>query len=233
MATLIADAVRADPGLELAARLTTRTLGLPTQDIPSVDHLAAVASLEPVVVIDFTARQATAVLLDQAMTVGCSLVIGTSGLGDAERDLLAEVGRSRAVVVAANFSLVLLAVARFIRDLSAQVGPTWDAGIMDVHFAGKRDRPSGTARFLAEQWHGARGNHELTPDVAAFRMGDAVSEHRVLAAGSGEHVEVLHRVADRKAFLPGVLCSVRFAAHAQPGIYSLEDVACDAATARK
>ncbi|MEK8173936.1 dihydrodipicolinate reductase C-terminal domain-containing protein [Streptomyces sp. M19] len=174
----------------------------------------------------------------------------------AEHALLAEVGRRRAVVTAANFSVALLLVARFVRELSRRTGPGWDAGVLDVHFAGKRDRPSGTARFLADQWRpercerpeyeggdadgpapggqepepggrepvGPEGGVRAAPEVAAFRLGDAVSEHRLLAAGPGEHVEVVHRVADRTAFLPGILRAVRFAATAPPGHYHLEDV---------
>ncbi|GAA4785459.1 4-hydroxy-tetrahydrodipicolinate reductase [Streptomyces ziwulingensis] len=224
MANLIADAVERAPGVRLAARHTVRPAA--TGGAALVTDLADVPGTRPVVV-DFTAREATAALLRQALTTPCPLVIGTSGLGEAEHALAAEAARGRAVVIAANFSLALLALARFVRDLSEQVGEGWDAGVVDVHFAGKRDRPSNTARFLADQWRPGRpGRRE--PDIGAFRMGDAVSEHRVLAAGTGEHVEVLHRVADRAAFLPGILRAVRFAADAPPGVYSLEDVVCAA-----
>ncbi|MCX4658080.1 hypothetical protein OG711_02325 [Streptomyces uncialis] len=225
MANLIADAVERAPGMRLTARHTVR--GAATGPVPVVADLADLPGTRPVVV-DFTAREATATLLRQALTTPCPLVIGTSGLGEAEYALAAEAARGRAVVIAANFSLALLALARFVRNLSEQVDESWDAGVVDVHFAGKRDRPSNTARFLADQWRpGQPGRRE--PEIGAFRMGDAVSEHRVLAAGAGEHIEVLHRVADRAAFLPGILRAVRFAADAPTGVYSLEDVACSAA----
>jgi 4-hydroxy-tetrahydrodipicolinate reductase len=233
MANLIADAVERAPGVRLTARYTARCsdpytarVAATAGPVPVVTDLAEVPGTPPVVV-DFTAPEATAALLRQASVTPCPLVIGTSGLGEGEHALAAAAGLGRAVVVAANFSLALLAVARFVRDLSDQVDESWDAGIVDVHFAGKRDRPSNTARFLAGQWRPDRpGRRE--PEVGAFRMGDAVSEHRMLAAGAGEHVEVLHRVADRAAFLPGILRAVRFAAGAPPGVYSLEDVACAA-----
>ncbi|MFJ8005326.1 4-hydroxy-tetrahydrodipicolinate reductase [Streptomyces fagopyri] len=234
MAGLIADAVSREPDLHLTARLSTRPQ-------PAADVLAALADLDcdrPPVVVDFTAREATAALLVQARNVPCSLVIGTSGLGESETALLEEAGRHRAIVTAANFSVALLAVAGFVRDLSGRTDDSWDAGVLDIHFTGKRDRPSATARLLAAQWRAARTRRrgrpetgeegaEEAPDIAAFRIGNAVSEHRILAAGPGEHVEVVHRVADRTAFLPGILRSVRFAADAPPGLYSLEDVACE------
>lgn len=226
MANLIAGAVERAPGMHLIARHTARGSAAGGGPGPVVTDLADVTGARPVVV-DFTAREATAALLRQALATRCPLVIGTSGLEAAERALAAEAARDRPVVVAANFSLALLAVARFVRDLSEQVDESWDAGVVDVHFAGKRDRPSNTARFLAGQWRPDRPDRR-EPDIGAFRMGDAVSEHRVIAAGAGEHIEVLHRVADRAAFLPGILRAVRFAAAAPPGTYSLEDVACAA-----
>ncbi|UED83205.1 4-hydroxy-tetrahydrodipicolinate reductase [Streptomyces profundus] len=234
MAKLIAAAVEHAPGLDLAARLSLRTpypagaSGTAAEgSVPVLRSLGQLPVARPVVV-DFTAREATAALLREAVDAPCPLVVGTSGLGDAEQKLIAAAGRGSAVVVAANFSVALLAVARFVRELSLQVDEDWDAGVLDVHFAGKRDRPSSTARFLAGRWRPApeaTETKEPGPEIAAFRMGDGVSEHRLLAAGPGEHVEVLHRVADRSAFLPGILRSVRFAAAAEPGVYSLEDVA--------
>ncbi|MER6914841.1 dihydrodipicolinate reductase C-terminal domain-containing protein [Streptomyces sp. NPDC000594] len=237
MARLIAGAIAGAPDLSLTGRLTLRPApvsapapvpgepGAHSGGAPLVGGLKELAGPPPVVV-DFTAREATAALLRQAVETPCPLVIGTSGLGDAERELIAEVGRHTPVVAAANFSLALLAVARFAEDLSRITDDSWDAGVLDIHFAGKLDRPSATARFLAGRWQGARGAGEgREPDVASFRMGNGVSEHRLVAAGTGEHVEVLHRVADRTAFLPGVLRSVRFAARARPGVYTLEDVA--------
>ncbi|MFV2196811.1 4-hydroxy-tetrahydrodipicolinate reductase [Nocardiopsis sp. LOL_012] len=223
MSDLIAAALNDTPDLRAAARLSLRPTEASAADSGAVRELGRVCVPEPVVV-DFTAPQATRRLLHQARTVPCSLVIGTSGLTDGDRSLMREVGRERTIVTAANFSVVLLAMARFVRELGSLVDHTWDAGVVDVHFAGKKDRPSATARYLAEQWPGPPGREAAPPEVAAFRMGDGVSEHRVLASGTGEHVEVLHRVADRTALLPGILRSVRFAAHAGPGVHTLEDV---------
>ncbi|MFI9160819.1 4-hydroxy-tetrahydrodipicolinate reductase [Kitasatospora aureofaciens] len=227
MAGVVRQAVLDAPDLALSARLSLRPPAPdPAEANPPAPVVHRLADLpDPhAVVVDFTAEEATAELLDQARTVPCALVIGTSGLGERHQRLLAEVGRSRAVVVAANYSLALLAVTRFVEDLAAQADDSWNAGVGDLHFAGKRDRPSGTARHLAAAWQGARGPGAPAPDITSFRLGDALSEHRVVAAGSGEHVEVLHRMADRRAFLPGVLRAIRYAATAGPGVRGLADV---------
>lgn len=187
-----------------------------------VGALRDVPGVAPVV-IDFTTPEGTRRLLREAGGTRCSLVIGTSGLTAADLDLLCEVARERAVLRAANFSTALVAVRAFVAALAERVGSDWGAGVVDVHFAGKRDRPSATALDLADVW---RGRHGELPEIASFRMGGGVSEHRLLAAGAGELVELRHRVDDRAAFVPGVLAAARFVAEAAPGLYTLEDALC-------
>ncbi|MGW5652741.1 4-hydroxy-tetrahydrodipicolinate reductase [Streptomyces humi] len=232
MSRLVAAAVAAEPGMLLAARLTTRDRAaadagrVPVPEAPEaplVTDLGELTGRHPVVV-DLTHRALTAHLLGLAHRSPCALVVGTSGLTADDRARLADVARERPVVAAANFSQALTAVARFVGDLSRRVGADWDAGVLDVHFAGKRDRPSATARHLAGHWRSASGHPGA--EIASLRIGEAVGEHRVVATGPGEHVEVVHRVSDRAAFLPGILQAVRFAATAPAGLYTLEDTAC-------
>lgn len=115
-------------------------------------------------------------------------------------------------------------MTRFVRDLAERTDERWDAGILDIHFREKADAVSATARKLAQAWRDHRPESAVEPGIAAFRQGDGVSEHRVMAAGPGEVVEVVHRINHRQAFLAGILASIRFAHAARPGLYSLEDV---------
>ena len=225
MSTLLAQAVRDDDGLDLTCLLSLRDTD--TDDGRAAPATRVVRTLADVpgpgsVVVDFTAREATARLLREAEATPCSLVIGTSGLTSDDRARLRDVSRCRPVVWAANFSLALTLVRRFIRDLATSVGPDWGAGVLDLHFAGKRDRPSGTGLMLADTW---RDQRSASPpaDLLSLRIGDAVSEHRLIAAGRGEQVEISHRVNDRAAFIPGVLAAVRFVGRAEPGLYTVED----------
>jgi 4-hydroxy-tetrahydrodipicolinate reductase len=222
MATLLADAVRTADGLDLTCVLSLRDTDCAAAGSAGVNRLADVSGPRPVVV-DFTAPEATARLLEQAERTPCALVIGTSGLPAAVRDRLRALSQHRTVVWAANYSFVLALMNRFVRELAARADESWGAGILDVHFAGKRDRPSGTGSALAETWRAARGGRAAGVDILSLRIGDAVSEHRLIAAGRAEQVEICHRVNDRAAFAPGVLAAVRFADGAEPGLYTVED----------
>jgi 4-hydroxy-tetrahydrodipicolinate reductase len=222
MADLVAGAIREATDLVLASRLSPRP-ALAGALEPVLATIRDVPCAAPVVV-DFTARELTAAVLREAPSVPCSVVIGTSGLDEDDERLLRRAAGTRAIVRAANFSSGLGLVARFAGELAGRLGEGWAAGVVDVHFAGKRDRPSATAKLLAASWAGGRPEAEPEPVMASFRLGDGVSEHRLLAAGPGEQIEVVHRVQHRGAFVPAVLRAVRFARHAGPGLYSLEDV---------
>ncbi|MEV0880877.1 dihydrodipicolinate reductase C-terminal domain-containing protein [Micromonospora echinofusca] len=220
MANLLAGAVRDTTDLALAGRLCLRDPAGPPAD--GVFTSLAALPAAPAVVVDFTHRAGTVRLLRAAEDTPCALVVGTSGLTGTDQALLRRVARRRPVLQAANFSLVMALLRRFVGELAQALDDRWDAAVVDVHHARKVDAPSATASALARAW----GTTRAAPPVSSLRFGDAVSEHRLLAGGAGEQIELAHRVNERSAFVPGVLAAVRFAGRAAPGLYSLEDALC-------
>ena len=77
--------------------------------------------------------------------------------------------------------------------------------------------PTWSARARA----GARREGDI--GFAVLRGGDVTGEHSVIFYGDPERVETSHRATDR-AILRGALRAARFAAAANPGFYSMEDV---------
>jgi 4-hydroxy-tetrahydrodipicolinate reductase len=222
MATLIDDQVRADPAFTLIGRLSTSRQSNGANRASILASLGSISEKD-VVIVDFTNREQTRALLDQAIQIPCSLVIGTSGLGEEEMRRVRETAQVRAILVAPNFSIGIAHIGKMIRALASGVGATWNASVLDIHFQGKVDSPSATARHLAEQWDAA-SRAETRSTVASFRIGNGVSEHRVFVAGADEQIEVVHRVTERRAFVPGVLTAIRFVHRAGPGLYGLEDL---------
>ena len=51
-----------------------------------------------------------------------------------------------------------------------------------------------------------------------------MGEHRLIFYSGGEEVEVIHRALSRRTFADGALRAAHFAAHAQPGLYSMSEV---------
>jgi len=83
-----------------------------------------------------------------ALRSGAHVVVGTSGITDAEFDEIDAVAREhgRGVLACGNFALTVVLLQRFA-EAAARLVPQWE--IFDYAHADKADAPSGTARELA------------------------------------------------------------------------------------
>lgn len=83
-----------------------------------------------------------------ALQHGAHVVVGTSGLTDADYAEIATVAeqRQRAVLAVGNFALTVVLLQKFA-EMAARLIPQWE--IIDYASDGKSDAPSGTVRELA------------------------------------------------------------------------------------
>jgi 4-hydroxy-tetrahydrodipicolinate reductase len=76
--------------------------------------------------------------------------------------------------------------------------------------------------------YGRRGDTGERPPrqigIHAVRGGEIAGEHRVILAGPGEDIEIVHRAHSRETFALGAIRAARFAAAAKPGVYAMSDV---------
>lgn len=177
--------------------------------------------------------EAVAAHVERAAGSGVGVVIAVTALpDDAER----AVERASAVVpvlVAPNLSFGAAVLARLARE-AARLWPEADVAIVEAHHAQKRDRPSGTARWLerairagAETAAGAApaaGSSSREVTTHSLRLGTVVGEHRVWLAGAGERLELAHIAESRDAFAAGAVRALFWLASAKPGRYNLEDL---------
>ena len=186
--------------------------------------------------IEFTTPEATVEHLSYRRPV----VIGTTGLSEAQLTRVEEAAKSVPVILAPNMSVGVGLIREVVRELSEKLDPSYDIEIVETHHRNKVDAPSGTALLLA--WAAAEGRGRDLDEVAvygregraprkegeigihALRGGAVVGEHRVIFYGSGEEVEVIHRALSRRTFAAGALRAARFVAGAEPGLYSMRDV---------
>lgn len=174
------------------------------------------------VIVDFSLAPALDGLLAGARALGSPLVIGTTGYDERQRADLAAYAAERPVVHAANFSVGVPALRMLLQLLARTLPRGFDAEQTETHHVTKLDRPSGTARALSAAWQQVRGGAE--PPTHSLRVGGVIGEHTWTFADAEETLVVTHRAHSRRAFLRGVLPSVRFAARAEPGLYDLGDV---------
>ena len=236
-------AVAADPELSLGALLEgpdhpgagSEQDGL----VVASDPAEALAAAD--VAIDFSVPAATLAALAAAAEAGVPYVTGTTGFTPDERAELERLARRVPVVAAANFSVAVNVLNHLARVATELLGEGFDAEIVELHHAGKRDAPSGTALWLGETIAAARGTSlekagvlsregeigERPPGaigIQTLRGGDNPGEHVVHFVGRGERIELAHRSATRDHFAAGAVRAARWVVGREPGLYGMADV---------
>lgn len=201
------------------------------------------AGNKPDVLIDFSAPAATRALVPQCVERKIPMLIGTTGLNQADQDLITQAAAVIPILQATNTSLgvtLLLAVAA---QVARQLGPDYDIEIVEAHHNQKKDAPSGTALSLAESICRATGRdlntalvygregldaqrQKGTIGMHSIRMADVVGEHTIYYATPGERIELKHLATTRDTFVRGALRAAQFLATAgqKPGRYTMKDV---------
>lgn len=139
------------------------------------------------VFVEYTKPESAKTNILAALERGAHVVVGTSGLTDAdfaEIDLVART-RERGVLACGNFALTVVLLQRFA-EMAAQLIPQWE--IIDYAHDGKRDAPSGTARELATRLGHVRAPLNTVP--IADTVGTAEARGATLGGSQVHSVRV-------------------------------------------
>ncbi len=222
--------------VELGAPETNADLG----ELCGWGHIGVGATEDPPpdteALIEFTTPDATV----EHLGYGKPHVIGTTGLSEEQLAQVEEASKSTAIVLAPNMGIGVNVLRGLVSELSAKLGLGYDIEVVETHHRNKQDAPSGTALFLARA--AAEGRGQDLDEVASYgregvaprqdgeigihalRGGAVVGEHRVIFYSGGEEIEVTHRALSRRTFADGAMRAAQFAASADPGLYSMDDV---------
>jgi 4-hydroxy-tetrahydrodipicolinate reductase len=213
--------------------------GLAPQGVVLQAELPAAGAAD--VWIDFSAAAAALANVRAAAAAGARIVVGTTGVSAADKEAIAAVARTTAVVLAPNMSVGVNVLIKLVADAARTLGPGYDIEIVEAHHRAKRDAPSGTALRLAEaaaegsgrdlaktaryERHGdigPRTNEEI--GIQTIRGGDVVGDHTVFFLGIGERVEITHKASSRDTFARGAVRAAEWLAGKAPGLYDMRDV---------
>jgi 4-hydroxy-tetrahydrodipicolinate reductase len=224
MGKLALDLIEASQDLELFAALDSKS------DIAQ--------TIGADVVIDLTRFDVSQAVVEHAVANKQRLVVGTSGwsashLQQLEKKLQAS---DAAVVVVPNFSVGSMLATKF----AAEAAKFFDSiEIVEAHHAGKVDSPSGTAVRTAELIASARdGKPILLPGVGQQARGEIVAgvpihslringvsaKQDVLLGAESELLTLSHETTSVRAYVSGILASIRFAATATGLTVGLQSV---------
>jgi len=168
-------------------------------------------------------------------------VCGTTGFSDDERAEIGDLAARIPIVHAPNFSLAVNVLAWLTQEAARKLGAGYDAELVEIHHAAKRDAPSGTALRLAEAVAAVRGqnlaDHLVLERAGAIgerpkgaigiqtlRGGDVAGEHTVMFVGTGERLELAHRASTRDHFARGAVRAAEWLIGRDPGLYPVERV---------
>lgn len=227
MGRLVTELISGTPDLRLAALVSEpgreEAAGRfhPSLPLCGQDRLVEVCPAGGVIV-DFSLAPALDALLAGAAALGSPLVIGATGHSEEQLAGLRAFASRRPVVHAANFSIGVPALRLALALMARILPPEFDAAQVETHHRHKVDRPSGTARLLAQAWEEARGAGPVP--IVSVRVGGITGEHAWTLSDEEETLLLAHRAHSRRAFLRGVAPAIRFAAARPCGYFGLEDV---------
>jgi len=193
------------------------------------------------VLVEFTRPEVTVRHVELCRDAGRSLVIGTTGFTEAQRERILEAAMDTAIVLAPNMSVGVNLCLRLLDIAARVVGEDMDVEIIEAHHRHKVDAPSGTALRMGEVVaealgrrleecavygrQGITGERERkTIGFETIRGGDIVGEHTVLFAGEGERIEVTHKATSRMTFARGALRAAQWLREKERGLFDMQDV---------
>jgi len=193
------------------------------------------------VIIDFSHPEATMALLDQALSLKCPMVIGTTGFDQRAMQKLKAASEAVPILCGSNMSEGVALMRKLVAMAASQLGLDADVEIIEKHHKHKVDAPSGTAISLGEVVARARQQDFDEAKVlsrsgetgarvpgsigfATVRAGDIVGEHTVLFASEGEVLEIKHTSFHREHYAKGAMKAALWLKGQAPGLYGMDDV---------
>lgn len=172
---------------------------------------------KPEVIIDFSLKEAFADTVKVIKEKQVPLVIGTTGLDDADFAQLDELAEDVPVIQSFNFSIGINILSELIKKVNQYVDQDWDIEISETHHRFKKDKPSGTAIMLGDLL-------DRKVEMHSKRLGSEFGEHEVDFASTGEVLTLKHRAYSREAFTRGVLMSAEAILDLEARFYTFSEI---------
>lgn len=251
MGRMLIEAVANNPQTTLAAAIERsgsslvgveagELVGLEKSGVALSDNLQAELSKIDVL-IDFSLPDSTEKNVQLCAANKVAMVIGTTGLSDAQEEALNAACEQIPVVYAGNYSTGVNVSLKLIEMAAKAFGETADIEVIESHHKHKVDAPSGTAFMMANAAAEARGQNlkevaiygreghtgERKPGsigIHAIRGGEIIGDHSVMLIADGEMVEIKHHARERMTFAAGAVRAATWVIDQAPGRYDMQDV---------
>jgi 4-hydroxy-tetrahydrodipicolinate reductase len=203
--------------------------------IPGTDNLTVTDDLKALsgkgkIIIEFTTPKATLANARIAAETRTPMVIGTTGLTPDQNKELEGCAKRVPIFWSPNMSIGIVIVRRSITAISKLLfdfglGKQTGVNISETHHSQKQDKPSGTAKALAEELVKTTGWLIKDEEIEAKREGDVIGVHSVTFNCPSEKITLSHEATDRRVFAQGALLVAQNFSRAfkKPGLYNMDD----------
>ncbi len=200
---------------------------LPDMEIPIYemkDAKLAFALHRPDVVIDFSSKDATLMLLPLLVDQQVSIVICTTGFSPEELMDLQNYGIQNNIAVAYTPNVTIgINVMMNLAAIVAQCLPHFDYQITEMHHSKKADPISGTAYKIENALMQNLPKEKGPIPINAVRAGGYVGYHEVLSVGQNERITIVHESFSRQAFADGAIMAAQYI-EARRGYFEMAEI---------
>ncbi len=222
MGRRIYELARLDKDFEVALALEMKGTPLIGKDLGRIKVSSNLDGLFLIdVLVDFTLPEAVDTHLDYAAKYKKALVLGTTGLSEAQKSKVQEIARIVPVVFTPNMSIGVNVLFSMLPEMAEKLGPDYSVEIVEAHHKAKKDAPSGTAKKLAEVI--SQVTKKDVP-IHSIRLGDIFGDHEIVFCGNSERIQIKHQAHSRDLFVVGALKAVKWVFGKPAGLYSMQDV---------
>lgn len=188
------------------------------------------------VAIEFTGPETAAENIYSCIDAGIPVISGSTGwlskLAEVEKYCLEKNG---SFLYASNFSIGVNIFFELNSRLAKMMAnfPEYEVSIDEVHHAGKKDSPSGTAITLAEQviretprktsWVNSQPVSGSQLHIVSRRIDPAPGTHTVKYSSAIDDIEIIHTAHNRKGFATGAVMAASYIVN-RKGIHTMKDV---------
>jgi len=172
-------------------------------------------------VIDFTNPEAAVENMRAVLSLGCRIVVGSTGWY-AQLDAMKAIAerRNASLLYGTNFSIGVQKLFRLTADLARL--DDYKFSIIETHHTTKLDAPSGTAITLKQIIEAVRPDADI--EIASHRVGDAKGEHAVTAVSDCDVIELRYNAFSRRGFALGAVRAAEWLAHQPPGVWDFREI---------
>ena len=194
------------------------------------------------VVIDFTTTESTLDNLKVASANKTAVVIGTTGMTDAQKKKVKNYSKKIPILMSSNMSVGVNLLFNLVKQTaSALKDINYDIEIAETHHKHKKDAPSGTALSLGE--YAAEGRKtklnkskvlDRTKKLSSRKKGDIgfsimrggeiAGEHTVSFIGANDRIDLIHKANNRSIFVDGAIEAAIFISKKRAGLFNMNDI---------